>query len=437
MQCKVQKCCGQGAHNGQWSTASYGGRPTVAAVEGGDRWRRVATGGGGLQWWPVMAEAGSKRGDDERLTVVVEGGRGGDWMACGGWPMVVKADGGGWQLKAAADNGERQWLRLLAGGGNGGALAINTKVTKKLSKDLIIRSLARSAAREREEEEERREASWNDSAGEFSGGVLGENRRGETKEERGKENQLQGMADHPWFTYSRRGPADRAVDQESDATDEYILFIFNEMPTDEHPSLEASAENSLSLPVRSELGVGLRRTSEEEEKFGCDCVGEGEEGIQMAKLYVETTPPPDLNKNTEWFMYPGVWTTYILILFFMWLLVLSVFGCTAGIAWTIVNLAHFAITYQFFHWRKGTPFAEDQGIYNNLTWWEQIDNGKQLTRNRKFLTVVPLVLYLIASHTTDYQQPMLFLNTLAVIILVVAKFPNMHKVRIFGINAGR
>ena len=112
----------------------------------------------------------------------------------------------------------------------------------------------------------------------------------------------------------------------------------------------------------------------------------------MAKLYVETTPPPDLNKNTEWFMYPGVWTTYILILFFSWLLVLSVFGCTAGIAWTIVNLVHFAITYQFFHWRKGTPFAEDQGIYNNLTWWEQIDNGKQLTRNRKFLIVVPVVL---------------------------------------------
>lgn len=45
--------------------------------------------------------------------------------------------------------------------------------------------------------------------------------------------------------------------------------------------------------------------------------------------------------------------------------------------------------------------------------------------------------YLIASHTTDYQHPMLFLNTLAVIVLVVAKFPNMHKVRIFGINGDK
>lgn len=43
--------------------------------------------------------------------------------------------------------------------------------------------------------------------------------------------------------------------------------------------------------------------------------------------------------------------------------------------------------------------------------------------------------YLIASHTTDYKNPVLFLNTIAVCWLVIAKFPNMHKVRIFGINS--
>ena len=45
--------------------------------------------------------------------------------------------------------------------------------------------------------------------------------------------------------------------------------------------------------------------------------------------------------------------------------------------------------------------------------------------------------YLIASHTMYYQHPMMFLNTLAVFIwwLQFAKFPHMHKVRIFGINA--
>jgi hypothetical protein len=56
----------------------------------------------------------------------------------------------------------------------------------------------------------------------------------------------------------------------------------------------------------------------------------------------------------------------------------------------------FQITYHFFHWKKGTPFADDQGMYNQLTWWEQIDNGKQLTRNRKFLVVVPVVLWVLS-----------------------------------------
>jgi len=61
---------------------------------------------------------------------------------------------------------------------------------------------------------------------------------------------------------------------------------------------------------------------------------------------VEAAPPVDINKNTEWFMYPGVWTTYILLLFFAWLLVLSVSGCSPGAAWTVVNLGHFAVSPQ-------------------------------------------------------------------------------------------
>lgn len=57
-----------------------------------------------------------------------------------------------------------------------------------------------------------------------------------------------------------------------------------------------------------------------------------------------------------------------------------------------VSSVFLQVTYHCFHWKKGTPFADDQGIYNRLTWWEQMDNGKQLTPNRKFLTVVPVVL---------------------------------------------
>ncbi|KZV40921.1 hypothetical protein F511_05166 [Dorcoceras hygrometricum] len=67
----------------------------------------------------------------------------------------------------------------------------------------------------------------------------------------------------------------------------------------------------------------------------------------MANLYVQAESPTDLNKNTEWFMYPGVWTIYILILFFSWLVVLSLFGCSPGMAWTTVNLSHFLMDADF------------------------------------------------------------------------------------------
>lgn len=46
-----------------------------------------------------------------------------------------------------------------------------------------------------------------------------------------------------------------------------------------------------------------------------------------------------------------------------------------------------------------------------------------------------VIRYLIASHTTDYRSPVLLLNTIAVFVLLIAKFPHMHKVRIFGINS--
>lgn len=61
-------------------------------------------------------------------------------------------------------------------------------------------------------------------------------------------------------------------------------------------------------------------------------------------IYVKVIPPPDTNKNTSWFQYPGIWTTYILIILFSWLCIVSVFRCEPGTAWTVVNLVHFAVS---------------------------------------------------------------------------------------------
>lgn len=68
------------------------------------------------------------------------------------------------------------------------------------------------------------------------------------------------------------------------------------------------------------------------------------------------------------------------------------------------------------------------------TFWEQIDDGEQLTPARKFLLVMPVALFILATHTSDFRRQPLLINAIVVIVLVLAKLSIFHRVRIFGIN---
>jgi len=50
-----------------------------------------------------------------------------------------------------------------------------------------------------------------------------------------------------------------------------------------------------------------------------------------------------------------------------------------------------------FHWATGIPFQSEEhaGAYDELTFWEQIDDGEQYTPTKKFLICTPIVLYVI------------------------------------------
>jgi hypothetical protein len=48
-------------------------------------------------------------------------------------------------------------------------------------------------------------------------------------------------------------------------------------------------------------------------------------------------------------------------------------------------------TFWTFHWQRGNPL-EETDHFEKYTWWEQLDGGKQYTLNKKFLTIVPVVL---------------------------------------------
>ncbi len=41
---------------------------------------------------------------------------------------------------------------------------------------------------------------------------------------------------------------------------------------------------------------------------------------------------------------------------------------------------------------RGTPDYDEK--YDRLTFWEQLDGGTQYTLNKKFLTIIPIVLFL-------------------------------------------
>lgn len=60
-------------------------------------------------------------------------------------------------------------------------------------------------------------------------------------------------------------------------------------------------------------------------------------------------------------------------------------------------LAHYPsqFSYLMFHWVTGIPFQSDLhgGAYDDLTLWEQIDEGAHYTPAKKWLFSVPVVLY--------------------------------------------
>lgn len=87
------------------------------------------------------------------------------------------------------------------------------------------------------------------------------------------------------------------------------------------------------------------------------------------------------------------------------------------------------------HWVKGTP--DDNALNDNreLTFFEQIDQGRPWTTTKKFLMVVPTLLLLLASMSTDYDLKHLIINVPIWLTLVIAKLPGLDRVRIFGINS--
>lgn len=141
------------------------------------------------------------------------------------------------------------------------------------------------------------------------------------------------------------------------------------------------------------------------------------------------------NPNTSYFNSRGIWLTYVIVVVILHYVCLSLPFLTVGMAWTLTSLLHNLIMFVVLHLEKGTPFeTSDQGRSRFLTAWEQIDSGTQFSASRKFLTVVPIVLFFLASFYTKYDPYHFVVNTVSLLSVLLPKLPMFHGVRIFGIN---
>lgn len=103
-----------------------------------------------------------------------------------------------------------------------------------------------------------------------------------------------------------------------------------------------------------------------------------------------------------------------------------------------------------FHWVTGIPFQSDLhgGAYDDLTLWEQIDEGAHYTPAKKWLFSVPVALYvareilyrnrtirmiadyrsrfLASTHYTNYNPWLFAINLSALIFVLIPKLPQVR-----------
>ncbi|NWW99385.1 ORML1 protein, partial [Caloenas nicobarica] len=143
----------------------------------------------------------------------------------------------------------------------------------------------------------------------------------------------------------------------------------------------------------------------------------------------------EVNPNTRVMSSRGMWLTYALGVSMLHVVLLSIPFFSVPVAWTLTNVIHNLGMYVFLHAVKGTPFeTPDQGKARLLTHWEQLDYGVQFTSSRKFFTISPIILYFLASFYTKYDPAHFILNTTSLLTVLIPKLPQLHGVRIFGIN---
>ncbi|KAJ3754227.1 Orm1 type endoplasmic reticulum protein [Lentinula raphanica] len=139
-----------------------------------------------------------------------------------------------------------------------------------------------------------------------------------------------------------------------------------------------------------------------------------------------------LNNNANWVNAKGAWLIHVVLICIGKIIIDTIPGMEPQISWTLVNLLYLALSYLMFHWVTGIPFQSDMhgGAYDDLTLWEQIDDGAQYTPAKKWLFSVPCVLFLASTHYTNYNPWLFAINLCALVFVLLPKLPQLHRQRV-------
>ncbi|KAF8680978.1 Orm1 type endoplasmic reticulum protein [Rhizoctonia solani] len=99
-----------------------------------------------------------------------------------------------------------------------------------------------------------------------------------------------------------------------------------------------------------------------------------------------------INRNSEWVNGKGAWIIHPMLTLAAKVLIDVLPGVSQEASWTIVNLGYLLV---------GIPFDPDLhgGAYDDLTMWEQIDQGAQYTPAKKWLFTMPIALPTIGPNS--------------------------------------
>ncbi|PRT53614.1 Protein ORM2 [Wickerhamiella sorbophila] len=136
------------------------------------------------------------------------------------------------------------------------------------------------------------------------------------------------------------------------------------------------------------------------------------------------------NPNVSWIHHKGAWLIHIVIIGLLLMVYDALPAFSSELVWTLTNATYVFGFYIMFHYVKGVPFEAFAGAFDDLTMWEQMDDGDQYTPAKKFFMAVPVGLFLVSTHFAHYDLYLFVLNLAICMVGVVPKLPISHRLRL-------